>query len=66
MASSVVPGLAPRPSPARDPERPSYHLAPPHGGWLNDPNGPMIDKDGRIHLVSWCFFFCFFPTPAAA
>jgi sucrose-6-phosphate hydrolase SacC (GH32 family) len=35
----------------RDPERPAFHLAPPHGGWLNDPNGPMVDKDGRIHLV---------------
>lgn len=35
-------------SPAIDPDRPSYHLLPPHN-WMNDPNGPIYWK-GRYHL----------------
>lgn len=35
--------------PARDPERPIFHVAPLHGGWMNDPNGPIMYR-GRYHL----------------
>ena len=53
VVGSAPPEAPPPPmfQPARDPERPAFHLAPPNGGWLNDPNGPMVDKEGRIHLV---------------
>ncbi len=33
---------------ARDPNRPEYHLLPPHN-WMNDPNGPIWWK-GKYHL----------------
>ncbi len=33
----------------RDPERPIFHVAPLHGGWMNDPNGPIMYR-GRYHL----------------
>ena len=33
---------------AHDPNRPSFHLLPPHN-WMNDPNGPIFWK-GRYHL----------------
>jgi hypothetical protein len=41
-----------REEPPRCPERPAFHLAPPNGGWVNDPNAPIVDKDGRVHVVS--------------
>jgi beta-fructofuranosidase len=34
--------------PDRDPDRPEYHLMPPHN-WMNDPNGPIFWK-GKYHL----------------
>ena len=51
-----------REEPPRCPERPAFHLAPPNGGWVNDPNAPVVDKDGRVHVVSvWReAFFVFF------
>ena len=51
-----------REEPPRCPERPAFHLAPPNGGWVNDPNAPIVDKDGRVHVVSGEreAFFCFF------
>lgn len=48
-----------REEPPRCPERPAFHVAPPNGGWVNDPNAPIVDKDGRVHVVSgiwWSFF----------
>ncbi|MGB6688333.1 MAG: glycoside hydrolase family 32 protein [Terracidiphilus sp.] len=33
---------------ANDPDRPEYHLLPPHN-WMNDPNGPIFWK-GKYHL----------------
>ena len=45
--ASVDAARAPRCS-----ERPQFHLAPPHGGWVNDPNAPIVDTEGRLHLVS--------------
>jgi beta-fructofuranosidase len=33
---------------ANDPDRPEYHLLPPHN-WMNDPNGPIWWK-GKYHL----------------
>ncbi len=33
---------------AHDPDRPEYHLLPPHN-WMNDPNGPIWWK-GKYHL----------------
>ncbi len=33
---------------AHDPDRPAYHLMPPHN-WMNDPNGPIWWK-GKYHL----------------
>lgn len=33
---------------AHDPDRPEYHLLPPHN-WMNDPNGPIYWQ-GRYHL----------------
>ncbi len=33
---------------AHDPDRPDYHLLPPHN-WMNDPNGPIFWK-GKYHL----------------
>lgn len=33
---------------AHDPNRPSFHLLPPHN-WMNDPNGPIFWK-GKYHL----------------
>ncbi len=33
---------------AHDPNRPTYHLLPPHN-WMNDPNGPIFWK-GKYHL----------------
>jgi beta-fructofuranosidase len=35
-------------SPARDEDRPEYHLLPQHN-WMNDPNGPIWWK-GKYHL----------------
>jgi len=44
--------LAPAPPAGpRCAERPAFHLAPPHGGWVNDPNAPVVDSEGRVHLV---------------
>jgi len=41
-ASPAIPGIA------QDPNRPEYHLLPPHN-WMNDPNGPIWWK-GKYHL----------------
>lgn len=48
-----------REEPPRCPERPAFHLAPPNGGWVNDPNAPIVDKDGRVHVVSGKRGVCF-------
>ena len=54
-----------REEPPRCPERPAFHLAPPNGGWVNDPNAPIVDKDGRVHVVSGKRGVCFSIDDAA-
>lgn len=58
-AMFAVPQSKRREEPPRCPERPAFHLAPPNGGWVNDPNAPIVDKDGRVHVVSGEEMFCF-------
>lgn len=33
--------------------RPSYHLQPPDGGWMNDPCGPGYDPTTKLYHVSF-------------
>jgi len=61
--SSPLSAAPPQPSPCRalskpnpqtsphDPNRPSYHLLPPHN-WMNDPNGPHLLEGQTPPLLS--------------
>ncbi|KAG1662140.1 hypothetical protein FOA52_011013 [Chlamydomonas sp. UWO 241] len=37
-------------------DRPSFHVAPPGGGWMNDPNGPLF------YLGRWHLFYQYLPS----
>jgi sucrose-6-phosphate hydrolase SacC (GH32 family) len=36
-------------------ERPQYHVVPPLGHWMNDPNGPFYDEDTGIYHLFYQF-----------
>jgi len=52
-------GAAPAQQEEKTPlDRPSFHVAPRGGGWLNDPNGPLFYR-GRWHM-----FYQYLPASA--
>jgi beta-fructofuranosidase len=47
-AAAIVRATHPKPGPAADPMRPTFHYLP-KAGWINDPNGPIF-HNGVYHL----------------